>query len=352
MMSSRKGMILRRFYKQSAWNCRSCSSQSKASVLDDPAPFFFNENVQQLLKKLTRIDYTKVSRVHKTGQRLNVGEYKFMTDEELEQSRLQAIQKLEDIRLQMPPVVKESKDTIRVLVDDPGLKDYDTAKFVFTDISYGINTRDRKIVVREPTGTLRHARMAERNRITQVYFPVNGKQLTVPQMFYEPYLEDLLKRKEYVFILDRACLQFDPDDPEYHRITKEVYRHINAWNSYDILRSTRHFGPMVFYLVSEKKIDNLLVELLQSPAIDEAVSLVRLYYILHPDVASATEAQDKDSLELIEYYTKHESLQKHNVEHAVLFCLKLKKETQEMEVSIKKAHGQADTSQDNQNVTN
>lgn len=50
----------------------------------DPAPLFFNSNVQQLLKKLTRVDLRTVFRTKQYGAPLKAPEYKFMTTEELD----------------------------------------------------------------------------------------------------------------------------------------------------------------------------------------------------------------------------------------------------------------------------
>jgi hypothetical protein len=49
----------------------------------DPAPVFFNSNVQQLLKKLTRVDLNTVFRTKRYGAALRTPEYKFLTTEEL-----------------------------------------------------------------------------------------------------------------------------------------------------------------------------------------------------------------------------------------------------------------------------
>ena len=49
--------------------------------------------------------------------------------------------------------------------------------------------QQRVIVVREPDGTLRKASWEERDRINQIYNPVEGRQLTTPTMFQEEFLE-------------------------------------------------------------------------------------------------------------------------------------------------------------------
>ena len=77
-------------------------------------------------------------------------------------------------------------------------------------------------------------------------------------MFLKEQLEELLNNDRYLYILDRNCEQFEPDNPSYIATAEAVYEHINTNSCYDTLWSTRHFGPMVFYLVWEKKCDDLI----------------------------------------------------------------------------------------------
>lgn len=76
--------------------------------------------------------------------------------------------------------------------------------------------------------------------------------------------QPILEHGDYEFILDCACVQFEPDDSEYHRVVKTTYDHVDTNQKYQRLRSTRHYGPLVFYLASEGTIDNLLLENLQT----------------------------------------------------------------------------------------
>lgn len=261
-----------------------------------------------------------------------------MTDQELENIQKEAIAKV-DTRIQMPPVVKAQLNTAKVIAETPELEGYDESKYVFTDISYGGCNRDRLIVVRDLDGSLRHVNQLERNRMNQVYFPIPGRELHVPKMFYDPYFKDLLDREEYEFILDRACTQFEPDELEYDRITKEVYFCVNAGKKFDLLRSTRHFGPLAFHLAWQGNIDNLLVDVIQAGRIDEAVALIRLYHRIHPEAKSAAPVEDEGRTALIDRYAKLDSAQRNNVEHAILMYEKLEKEKREVEEGIRKAHG-------------
>ena len=77
-------------------------------------------------------------------------------------------------------------------------------------------------------------------------------------MFKKENLQDILRNDRYLYILDRNCEQFEPDNAEYIATAEAVYEHINLNQAYDILWSSRHFGPMVFYFVWEKKCDDLI----------------------------------------------------------------------------------------------
>ena len=83
-------------------------------------------------------------------------------------------------------------------------------------------------------------------------------QAYVPAMFKKENLEDILRLDRYLYVLDRNCEQFEPDHPLYIATAEAVYDHINLNSYYDALWSTRHFGPMVFYFVWEKKCDDLI----------------------------------------------------------------------------------------------
>ncbi|XP_075969885.1 mitochondrial ribosomal protein S22 [Anticarsia gemmatalis] len=259
----------------------------------DPAPKFFSSNVQVLLKRLTRPDYNKVFR-KRTNQGLTVLKtptYKFLTDEQL-QAELARADKKADRLLQMPPVVKIQQHIDDVLSRDPALIGYDTAKYLFTDITFGVANEKRLIVERDPDGILRSCDHDVRKRLNQTYFPMNGRKLREPLMFTDQEkLNSLLDREQYEFVLDRACVQYEPDEPSYQRITSITYQHVDMLSKYEILRSTRHFGPLAFYLTWHQSIDNLMLELLQNSAVREAVLLTALRQDIHGDVASGDVAQ-------------------------------------------------------------
>lgn len=84
-----------------------------------------------------------------------------------------------------------------------------------------------------------------------------------------------------MFILERTCLQFEPDDPLFVRITHRVYEEINEKSHFDLIKSTRFYGPMVFHLTIKKCIDNLLLHYLTSGQLELSKELVELFNIVH-----------------------------------------------------------------------
>ncbi|KAL3281647.1 hypothetical protein HHI36_004853 [Cryptolaemus montrouzieri] len=212
---------------------------------NDPATHFFDKKVQQLLFDLTRIDLKKIFHKRKIGK-LKDPTYEFLTDhqlnEHLHEIRIKAIG-----LLQFPPAVVVRKPKVKVFSRDFALKGYGTSKFVFTDITFGLKDNERLIVTRDLDGTLQEVDWTSRDRINQVFFPRKYRQLKVPHLFKENYFEELLNRREYVFILDLACQQFEPADPEYQRVSSITYQHINNNNEFEKIRGTRHFGSMTFF---------------------------------------------------------------------------------------------------------
>ena len=85
---------------------------STAASSDPIAKAFFNPQVQETLKSLTGLNYEKIFRVSRLGQRLDPPSYSFMTDEELKEARREI--KVKALKmLQMPPVMSERKDEVK-----------------------------------------------------------------------------------------------------------------------------------------------------------------------------------------------------------------------------------------------
>lgn len=68
------------------------------------------------------------------------------------------------------------------------------------------------------------------------------------------------QRGDFEFVLDRACCQFEPDDPKFHEIIFSTFEKVNEVKAFQKLRSTRHYGPFVFYLCLTKNLDDLIEE--------------------------------------------------------------------------------------------
>ena len=302
----------------------------------DPAPLFLNREIQSLLTKLTRVDLKKVYKKRKLqNKRLSLPEVKFLTDDQLQKVLQETSKKVTNI-LQMPPVLMVREKNDEVISNDVGLKDHDTAKYIFTDITYGIKNIDRFILVRDTDGRLMHADWPLRDRMLQLYFPLEGRKLKQPLLFEEPYFTDLLLRKEHLFLLDKACSQFEPNDYDYQRITSVTYQHIDNNSAYEMIRSTRHFGPFTFFLAWFKMIDNLLLDLIESQSIDEAGALLQLFEKINNLEFRTGVAND---MEVIEKYVENFSTKKPQLELAITKCKNILQEKKDLAEGIKQAHG-------------
>merc|ERR1711988_159069 len=146
----------------------------------------------------------------------------------------------------------------------------------------------------------------------------------MPSMFQPQQMEEVLGLQKYEYLLDRACVQFEPNNPEYHRVTQRTYEHINSTGLYESLRSTRHFGGMTFYFVTHNNIDGLLRHLLSQLSLRDAGDLVLLYHKVHPESRSAqivsalkekanqeqsteTDADQIEARMRVEAYIKHDA---------------------------------------------
>lgn len=296
----------------------------------DPRPLFFNREIQNLLRSLTRVDINKVFKRRKLGEKLQDPVYKFMTDEELQHSIKEAHETANEL-LQIPPAVPAQEPFTKILSKDPALQGLESSKFVFADITFGMKDSKRLITVRDVDGTLKEADSETRRRITEIYFPKQGRNIKPPRVFSDPFFENVLNRQEYVFLLDLACLQFEPYDSEYQKIVSIVYQHINDNNGFEQLRSTRHFGSLCFFLTWNKNIDNLLIELIETSYIDEATHLLNVYAKIH----NVTFTKD-DNLKNIEEYIEKFSNKKGVLQLALQAYkdVSRRKEEQESGVSV------------------
>lgn len=183
--------------------------------------------------------------------------------------------------LQMPPVLKVMEEKKKVISTDEALSGFSDSSFVFTDVSFGLKNSDRSVVIRHPDGVLEEAAYNVRKRVYQIYFPMAGRKFRVPHMFEAENLKQLIDSEEYEFVLDSLCMQFEPYEPKFHEITSQVYQSINEHQKFDKLRSTRHFGPMAFFFAWHKSIDDLVLDMIRSDYLKNAVELICLMFKLN-----------------------------------------------------------------------
>lgn len=181
----------------------------------------------------------------------------------------------------MPPILKLKEDNCKVISTDKALSKFSPYTHVFTDISFGLKHDDRSIVTRSPDGTLQEASNDLRKRMLQTYFPTDNRSYREPKMFEPDNFKRLLAEHKYEFLLDRACCQYEPHEKRFHEITSQVYTHINENFQFQSLRSTRHFGPMSFFLAWHKTIDDLLLDMIRNDYLKNAVELICLMYKLN-----------------------------------------------------------------------
>ncbi|NXY91547.1 RT22 protein, partial [Alcedo cyanopectus] len=177
--------------------------------------------------------------------------------------------------------------------------------------------QERFIVVREPSGVLRKATWEERDRMIQIFFPKEGRRVIPPVVFKDENLVTVFQQDRHEDILNWCIAQFEPDSPDFIRVHHRTYDDIEKHAKYDLLRSTRHFGGMVWYLVNMKKTDGLLIDMIQRDLLDDATSLIRLYHLLHPESQSAKAKEGKLGVDLIKVFAKTESQQEGYIQLAL-----------------------------------
>ena len=275
---------------------------------EEAEKLFVRSDVQEGLRSLVGFDHKIVFQT-KPCPRLKSPKYLFMTDEELKIS-LDRVNRKGRKRLELIPYKAPIEDEHpEVLSVDHDIQGYEEFPIIFTDISLGATDRSRLIVVREPNGVLRRCNREERHRMNQIYFPREERmQNRMPKMFEDRHLEGVLERKDYLFILDRLCLQFEPDDLDFHRVMQRTFDTINDSGDFDVLRSNRYFGSFVFYLVINDNIDKLVNHFIIGGRVEEAETLFNVYYtITRPDAKqkyqSLSKEQDTENLKHIRVRT-------------------------------------------------
>jgi len=279
---------------------------------------FFDPQMQQLLLRLQGRDHTKVFRTRKLEVNPDRPVYQFMTQQELEEAQQEVEEKMTK-KLQMPPVMDERDAASKVLEEDAMLQGHDTCKYVFTDITFGVPDRQRLVSVREQEGSLRSATWEERDRILHTYFPKPGRRHYDPAMFEPENLARILCPEKYEYVLDRNCLQYEPDHPIHIRTLSLVHSHVSESGSFDTLIATRHYGPMVFNLCWNKQQDELLVHLVVNDRVEEAVDVIAVYLQIHPNckLASASGLKMMSGENLLRRFCEIEALKTGKISMAV-----------------------------------
>ncbi|XP_010219775.1 PREDICTED: 28S ribosomal protein S22, mitochondrial [Tinamus guttatus] len=246
---------------------------------------------QNLLYKMTGLNLEKVFKSVK--KELKPPTYKLMTEAQLEEATRKAIEEAKE-KLRMPPVLNEREPIDDVLAEDKILEGTETAKYVFTDLTYS---------------TPHRVTWEERDRMIQIFFPKEGRRVIPPVLFKDEHLVTVFQQDRHEDLLNMCIAQFEPDSPDYIRVHHRTYDDIENHAKYDLLRSTRHFGGMVWYLVNRKKTDGLLIDMLHRDLLDDTTSLITLYHMLHPECPSAKEAKEGNlqGVELIKVFAKTES---------------------------------------------
>lgn len=216
----------------------------------------------------------------KQPQPYNRPTYQFLTAEQLKEKIEGALRKSRALLL-MPPVVAMQEENVEILSKDPELQGFSDGKLIFIDTTHGLSDQKRNIWVRREDGVLETADNITRRRMIQSYFPFEGRKVVVPQMFFGDSLDDTLDSGKYVYVLDRCLIQFEPYEVDYHRVMSRTFEHINQRSEFDALRSTRHFGPMAFYLAWHQIIDNLVIDCIRRDYARNAVEAVCLMYNLN-----------------------------------------------------------------------
>ncbi|KAK4293886.1 hypothetical protein Pmani_033451 [Petrolisthes manimaculis] len=319
---------------------RRCSNTSYTTYNDrDPAPLFFEDEVQVVLQRVTGMDIDRIFRRRQQEKKSTPPKYQFLTNEEVDEYMSEARVKAESL-LQMPPVLKERQPINNILETNTSLQAHHTDKYVFADITFGVSDRNRTILVRETDGTLRSAWWEERDRINQTYNPRPGRNVVMPKLFNDENLKSALARQEYEFVLDRVCAQCEPDSSVYQRVCVCVYDALDTHHHHNTLYSTRHYGPMCFYLAWNKRIDSLLVSLIQEEKINTASDIVYLYQLIHKDCKSAKlNIEHTQHVEFIKGYIEEDCLQRAQVQLALQCYQDLQHQRQQHQHNVTNAHG-------------
>jgi len=89
---------------------------------------------------MTGRDYDKIFRSRKLGQKLEPPRYELLTEEEINELNVEVELKARQ-KLQMPPLLQDREPINNILSVNPEIQGFDTSKYVFTDITFGLPNR-------------------------------------------------------------------------------------------------------------------------------------------------------------------------------------------------------------------
>jgi len=208
--------------------------------------FFADSQVYKILLNLTRLklDLGKIynEQLVKTQERSH---FALMTDK-MFNKMLRKMEQRSFNLLQPVPFKEPRQKEPQILDTDSEIENFDTAKYVFTDVSYNTTEQNRIVVVREPNGNLRTACPEEHDRMNRIFFEKPDRPVSEPAIFSTPHLEKALERDLHRFVLDWACHFFEPDDPRFIEISSKVYDWTLRNDKIINLHSTRHFASFIF----------------------------------------------------------------------------------------------------------
>uniref|UniRef100_A0A8C7JCF1 Uncharacterized protein n=1 Tax=Oncorhynchus kisutch TaxID=8019 RepID=A0A8C7JCF1_ONCKI len=117
----------------------------------------------------------------------------------------------------------------------------------------------------------------------------------------------LLTAPQYIRVKDH-CL-YTPQQ------AVQMYASVIKMGRYDLLRSTRHFGGLVWYLVNARRVNGLIIDMLQKDLWQDAVSLVGLFNKVQPHSETAQEAssQQASGLDLLKVKPNQPTLVSQNL---------------------------------------
>nr|CAB3264000.1 28S ribosomal protein S22, mitochondrial-like [Phallusia mammillata] len=273
-------------------------------------PDFIRPEVQDLLKSLTGRD-PEIVFAEQTGLYTHMPRVRLLTTEQLNQEIKKMDEKFDEM-LEMPPVMLEREEIEETIAFDELLDGYEEGKLIFTDITVDLKPDERCMVVREPTGLLRRAQWDERDRALGVYYPKCGRSLHKDPVFENPQVA--FKNQFHKNILERILVEFVPDSKEFIHYTQMVYDEIDKESQYDLLRSTRFFGGLAFYLAKHKSIDGLLKNILENKSsLPDAADLVKLFCLINNESNTARNLKDLnncDDFRIVQVYVQNDATMK------------------------------------------